>query len=390
MAGNHGLVCRWRANHKLITFMKAFSRRRLLRAGGVSLLALAALSTQRKSNLPETDRDIRAGFIYVGARDDFGYNQAHATAAARLSREPGVKLFEQERIPETAEVTEVMRGMIEGDGVNLVFPTSYGYFDPYVLDVARAYPEVQFVHAGGLYLPGHPANVSTYFAYIDEGMFLAGVAAGHASRNGRLGFVAAMMIPHVYRNINAFLLGARLVQPFATLEVRTTGRWFHPEAERDACNSLIDSGADVITCHVDSPRVVVETSSNRDVSCVGYHSDLASLAPGHVLTSVQWDWWPLLSDYLEKISAGEKLAPMQRLGLREGIVVLAPFGPRVPSAGRAQIMNLHKQFLAGERSVYTGPIYDRAGEALIPAGVRRERDDPWLETMDWFVQGVQA
>lgn len=370
--------------------MKGISRRHVLRAGGVSLLGLAALSTQQRSILQGATEEFRVGFIYVGARDDFGYNQAHAMAAARLAREPNVQVFEQERVPETAEVADVMRSMILQDGVRILFPTSYGYFDPYVLEVAQEYPGVHFIHAGGLYLPGHPPNVSTYFAYIDEGMFLAGVAAGHVTQTGRLGFVAAMDIPHAHRNINAFLLGARTVQPFTTLDVRFTGGWFLPEAERAACNALIDAGADVMTCHVDSPRAVIETSGDRDVACVGYHSDLGSIAPEQVLTSVQWDWWPLLSSYLHKLRAGEELPRMQRLGLREGIVVLAPFGPRVPEVARLQINDLHREFLAGRRSVYTGPVFDQHGEVMIPDGVRRERDDPWLETMDWFVQGVRV
>ncbi len=370
--------------------MKKLSRRNLLRAGGISLLGLAALSTQQIRVRQQVQDEFRIGFIYVGARDDFGYNQAHAMAAARLAREPNVRVFEQDRVPETEEVLAVMQGMIENHGVQVMFPTSYGYFDPYVLEAARSNPEVHFVHAGGLYLPGHPQNVSSYFGYIDEGMFLAGIAAGHVTQTGRLGFVAAMNIPHVHRNVNAFLLGARTVQPFATLEVRFTGGWFLPEAERATCNALIDAGADVMTCHVDSPRAVIETSGGRGVACVGYHSDLASLAPEHVLTSVQWDWWPLVSDYLRKLRAGEEIPHMQRLGMREGIVVLAPFGPRVPQAARLQIAGMHRKFLAGQHSVYTGPIYDQSGEVLIPTGVQRERDDPWLETMDWFVKGVQA
>jgi simple sugar transport system substrate-binding protein len=80
--------------------------------------------------------------------------------------------------------------MITLDGATLLFPTSFGYFDPHVLKVATQYPKVTFLHAGGLYQEGkHPKNVGSYFGYIDEAQYLAGIVAGHTSRSSKLGFV---------------------------------------------------------------------------------------------------------------------------------------------------------------------------------------------------------
>ena len=80
------------------------------------------------------------GFIYVGPRDDFGYNQAQAEAAAEVKKMPGIKVVEEENVPETAAVQKTMDGMIAQDGATLVFPTSFGYFDPHMLAVARQVP----------------------------------------------------------------------------------------------------------------------------------------------------------------------------------------------------------------------------------------------------------
>ena len=78
--------------------------------------------------------------IYVGPRDDYGYNQAQAEAAAALKKMPGVKVVEEENVPETAAVQKTMTGMIAQDGATLVFPTSFGYFDPHMLAVAGKFP----------------------------------------------------------------------------------------------------------------------------------------------------------------------------------------------------------------------------------------------------------
>ena len=89
------------------------------------------------------------GFIYVGPRDDFGYNQAHAEGAAALKKMAGVKVVEEERIPETVQVEKTMESMINLDGAGLLFPTSFGYFDPYILKEAAKYPKVTFEHCRG-------------------------------------------------------------------------------------------------------------------------------------------------------------------------------------------------------------------------------------------------
>ena len=114
------------------------------------------------------------GFIYVGPKDDYGYNQAHADGAAAVKKMPGVKVMEEETVPETVDVQKTMKSMIELDGAKLIFPTSFGYFDPHVLEMAKKYPNVMFLHCGGLWdEKKHPKNVGSYFGYIDECQYLS-------------------------------------------------------------------------------------------------------------------------------------------------------------------------------------------------------------------------
>lgn len=251
------------------------TRRRLLQAGSG-----AAIVSALPSGAARAAKTITVGFIYVGPRDDYGYNQAHAEAAAILKKMPGVKVLEEEKVPETVAVEKSMESMINLDGASLVFPTSFGYFDPHMLKMAVKYPKIQFRHCGGLWTKGkHPDNTGSYFGYIDECQYLSGIAAGHASKTGKLGFVAAKPIPQVLRNINAFTLGAKSVNPAATTQVIFTGDWAMPVKEAEATNSMIAAGVDVVTCHVDSPKVVIETAERRGIFTAGYHANQAPLAP---------------------------------------------------------------------------------------------------------------
>src|SRR5687768_2318166 len=175
---------------------------------------------------PAEEKPFTVGFIYVGPKDDWGYNQAHAEGAAAVAKLPGIKVREEENVPETVAVQKTMESMIGLDGAALVFPTSFGYFDPHILKVADRFNKTPLLHCGGLYVEGkHPGNVGSYFGYIDEAQYVAGIVAGLTSKKNKLGFIAAKPIPQVLRNINAFTLGARSVNPKITTAVVFTGDW---------------------------------------------------------------------------------------------------------------------------------------------------------------------
>src|SRR6267142_1725391 len=246
------------------------------------------------------------GVIYVGPRDDYGYNQAQAQAAAAMKKMPGVSVVEQEKVPETTDVQKTMGSMIEQDGATLLFPTSFGYFDPHMLKMAEKYPKVRFAHCGGLWTEGkHPKNTGSYFGYIDECQYLNGVVAGHMSKSKKLGFIAAKPIPQVLRNINAFTMGARSVDPKIATTVIFTGDWSMPVKEAEATNSLADQGVDVFTMHVDGPKVIVETAAKRGKMVCGYHASQAKLAPNAYLTGAEWNWLTAYKTIIDAARTGK-------------------------------------------------------------------------------------
>ena len=339
------------------------------------------------------DGELLIGFIYVGAKDDYGYNQAHAEGAAGVAKIPGVKIVEQASVPETTEVQEAMRNMIEEDGVTVLFPTSFGYFDPHILELAKEYPEVQFFHCGGLYQEGMPKNVGSYFGYIDEAQYVAGIIAGHTTKTGKLGFIAAKPIPQVLRNINSFTLGARTVKPEITTQVIFTGDWALPVKEAEAANSMADQGVDVLTCHVDSPKVVIETAEKRGIFSSGYHANQATLAPKGYLTGAEWDWTKVYSDYAKMIKAGKTLINggipnTLRGGLKEGFLKMSPYGSVVAQAAQKDADGVKAKFMDDTMAIYKGALKDNAGKVVIPAGKSFKQQDTELEKMNWLAEGV--
>ena len=334
-------------------------------------------------------KKVKMGFVYVGPRDDYGYNQSHYEGLQGVSKQSWVKSSDQENVPETIEVQKVMESMINLDGTKVLFPTSFGYFDPHILKMAKKYPDITFLHCGGLWdSEKHPKNVGSYFGYIDEPVYLSGLVAGYTSKTKKLGFIAAMPIPQVLRNINSFTMAARSVDPSITTTVVFTGGWSNPVKEAEAANSLIDKGIDVLTCHVDSPKVVVQTAEKRGVYSCGYHTNNGPLAPKGFLTGAEWNWGKVYSDYAEMIKNDQKIPNIVRGGLKEGIVKSSPYGMAVSADAKAHADRVREEFMRGRFVVYKGPIKDNQGNTIISVGKSYKQTDVWLESMDWLVEGV--
>jgi basic membrane protein A and related proteins len=332
--------------------------------------------------------DTTIGFIYVGSRDDYGYNQAHAQGAAALKSMPGIKVVEEEKVPETEAVEKTMESMINLDGATLLFPTSFGYYNPHVLKMAVKYPAVRFEHCGGLWTEKDPKNAGSYFGYIDESVHISGIIAGHQTKSGKLGFVAAKPIPQVLRNINSFTLGAQLANPKVTLQVIFTGDWSMPVKEAEATNSLVDQGVDVITCHVDGPKTVVENAARRGAMVCGYHVNQSTLAKEAYLTGAEWNWEVLYPRFVKMFTSGQTIPNFYRGGLKEQIVKVSPYGAMVGDAARKQADDMKAKLTAGDYVIFKGPISDNKGKVVIASGIERGQKDPELEKMDYLVNGV--
>ncbi|MDX2201687.1 MAG: BMP family ABC transporter substrate-binding protein [Hyphomicrobiaceae bacterium] len=362
--------------------MNAFTlSRRTLIKGSASALALGAVGSRALAA-----GEVVVGIVYVGPRDDFGWNQAHAVAAKALKAVSGVKVVEEENVPETVAVSKTMESMINLDGANLIFATSFGYFDPFVVDAAKKFPKVQFRHAAPLWSKDkHPANAGSYFGYLNQAHYVDGVAAGLSSPTAKIGFVAAKPIPSVLSNINSVLLGARKTNPKAVVQVVFTGDWSLPVREAEATNALIDAGCEVITCHVDSPKVVIETAEKRGVKTLGHNASQAPLAPKGFITGAEYKWETIYKAYAAKLGKGEALPNFFTGGYHNDMVQNTPYGagatPEAIKAADAAIADLK----AG-KPIYVGPLKDNKGNLVI--GKSYDNYDPFLDGMNYLLEGV--
>lgn len=357
-----------------------FSRRRIL--GAAASLAAGSLPLAAQAQA----RGVTVGIIYVGPRDDYGWNQAHAVAAKALGTVPGIKVVEEENVPETTAVRKTLEGMVQSDGASLVFGTSFGYFDPFMVDAARKYPRIEFRHPTSLWSADkHPMNLGGYFCFLDQAHYVNGIAAGLSTTSNKIGFVAAKPIPIVLRNINAFTLGVRKVNPQAIVQLIVTGEWSMPVREAEATTTLANAGCDVIACHVDSPKVVIETAERRGIKTLGHNASQARLAPKGFITGAENKWETVYKAFAGQIAKGEKLPNTFFGGYDKDMVQSTPFGAGAGDKARNAATAAMADMKAG-KPIFAGPIKGNTGKLVIEKSYGNY--DPFLDRMDFLVEGI--
>ena len=342
----------------------------------------ALVASQGRALAAETT----VGFIYVGSRMDFGWNQSHAVAAAELKSTPGLKVIEEENVPETIAVAKTMESMVTLDYASLIFATSFGYFDPYMIDAAKKFPSVQFRHPTSLWNKDkHPANLGGYFCYIEQAHYVNGIAAGLSTSTNKIGYVAAKPIALVLRTINAFTLAAKKVNPKAEVHLIFTGDWTVPVREAEAVNTLVDAGCDVIACHVDSPKVVVETAEARGAKTCGHNADQSALGPKGFITGAELKYITIYRAYTDLIMKGEKLPNLYEGGFDRDMVQNTAFGAGASEAARkAALASIDE--IKGGAPIFVGPIKDNSGKQVIDKTLGLY--DPSLWGTNYLVEGV--
>jgi simple sugar transport system substrate-binding protein/basic membrane protein A len=360
-----------------------------------ALAALTACSSATSSSGEESEspgKDTAAvGFIMVGPKDDFGYNQAVYEGSQVIKDEfPDLEVLTAENVPEDDTAATTMEQMID-KGAKLIFATSYGHLDA-ALKVAEEHPDVVVVQQGNTITSDIPSNSGTYFGTVYEPMYLAGIAAGASTRTGKLGYVYAFPIPQTIANINAFERGAQSVNPDAETITVSTSSWCDPGKQQAAAESLLSQDVDVLTQHQDCTSTVIQAAEKAGAMTVGYHADASSLAPEGWLTGAVWDWGPLYTDIVKTVLAGDFVGSQYNANFRVGYktgtnpFVLAGYGPDVTDDTKAKIEEAQAWLGTDEGSPFAGPVADQDGEVVIDDGVVPTYEEN--DAMDFFVQGV--
>jgi simple sugar transport system substrate-binding protein/basic membrane protein A len=347
----------------------------VLLAAGLALSACSsAANITPVSNSKTGGKTTTVGFIMVGNRTDYGYNEAVYSASQTVAQAvPNINVITADNIAENASVTQTMLSMVS-QGAKVIFATSYGYYQ-YALAFAKAHPDVIVLHQGGFDSAKLPTNFGTYWGEAYEPVSLGGMAAGAATKTNKLGFVYAFPITQTIGNIDAFELGAQLTNPKAQTYLVNTSNWCDPLKQKEAASALLSQGADVLTQHQDCQATVIEAAKAAGAKVVGYHYNAESLDPSGWLTGSAWDWSPFYQQIIKTAVSGKFTGSKFNANFvgtfanNDNPLTLAPFGSSVSASVQAKIVAEETALKQPGASVFKGPIYCQDGSVLYAAGV---------------------
>ena len=325
----------------------------------------------------------KVGFVYVGPIGDHGWTYRHDIGRLAIEKALGDKVTTSyvESVSEGPDAERVIAQLAQS-GHDLIFTTSFGYMNPTV-KVAKRFPDVKFEHATGY---KRADNVSTYMARFYEGRYVSGAIAGKMTKSNIIGYVGAYPIPEVVRGINAFLLGARSVNPDVICKVVWVNSWYDPGKEADAAKALIDQGVDMLAQHTDSPAPL-QVAEQRGIMGFGQASDNIQFAPKAQLTAIIDDWDPYYIERTKAVIDGTWKSGDVWGGLDTGMVAMAPY-TNMPDDVKAIAEKVEADIISGKLHPFTGPIKDQSGAIKVKAG--ETMDDGALLGMNWYVEGVEG
>ena len=346
----------------------------------LALVAAISLVAALTSSASHRASPYKVAWILVGPHNDGGWSQAHDAGRLYVQKALGSKVQTtyKENIAVGSQFAQTVQSL-SAQGYKLIFATSYGYVTP---AVAKKFPNVLFEQATGTY---QAKNVAEYFGAAEDTIFLSGMAAGAASKTGKIGYVVPFAIPEVIRHANAFALGAQLTHPGAKISLVWTNSWFNPNAEKKAAQSLVGAGADVVGQNVDSPAAG-QYAETAKVPWVGYDSDAKKFAPKSWLTASVYNWGPYYLKRVKAAMAGTWKPGFYYGSIKDGFTKLAPYGPSVTAATKAKIAAYQKKIVNGSYYEFRGPIYDQSGKLRVKKGVKMTVSQ--LYSMNWLVKGV--
>lgn len=340
---------------------------------------LPAVQAQSSSKASEP---IKAGFVYVSPITEAGWTKQHDEGRKAVEKALGqqVKTMFVADVAEGADAERVIRDLAQ-QGHQIIFTPSFGYMEP-TLKVAKEFPNVKFESVTGFKTA---ANVAASNARYYEGRYLAGIAAGRMTKSNVAGYVAGFPIPEVLQGINAFTLGMRSVNPKATVKVVWLNAWFDPPKEREAAMALFNQDVDVIAFHTGSTAVMA-AAQERGKMAVAYHSDMRKIGPDAQIIAVTHQWGDYYTARVKAAMAGTWSSGSVWGGVKEGMIRVGDFGPKVLQKVQDEISAKQKAVGTGKLLPFAGPITDNEGKVVLPAG--QSLSDAQILGMNYLVQGV--
>ena len=372
--------------------MKKFLAMLLALVMALSLVACGEKKddTQGNGDGDGTAAKVKVGFITLHDENstyDKNFIDAAKEACANLGLVENEDFFIKTNVGETEQCAEVAADLVDA-GCNIIFADSFGH-EPYMIQVAKENPEVQFCHSTGT--RAHTEGLANYhnaFASIYEGRYLAGIAAGMKlnamieagdikAEEAKMGYVGAFTYAEVVSGYTSFYLGAKSVCPTVTMDVTFTGSWYDETLEKEGAEKLIQGGCKLISQHADSLGAPT-ACENAGVPNVSYNGSTQAACPNTYIISSRINWAPYYEYAIKAVMDGTAIDADWIGTLATNSVVLTDLNTTVAAEGTAEAIAAATEKLEkGEIHVFDCSTFTVKGEALTSYKADVDTDDAY-------------
>ncbi len=372
--------------------MKKFLAMLLALVMALSLVACGEKKdpTGDDTKTPAEGSKVKVGFITLHDENstyDKNFIDAAKEACANLGLVENEDFFIKTNVGETEQCAEVAADLVDA-GCNIIFADSFGH-EPYMIQVAKENPEVQFCHSTGT--RAHTEGLANYhnaFASIYEGRYLAGIAAGMKlnamieagdikAEEAKMGYVGAFTYAEVVSGYTSFYLGAKSVCPTVTMDVTFTGSWYDETLEKEGAEKLIQGGCKLISQHADSLGAPT-ACENAGVPNVSYNGSTQAACPNTYIISSRINWAPYYEYAIKAVMDGTAIDADWTGTLSTNSVVLTDLNTTVAAEGTAEAIAAATEKLEkGEIHVFDCSTFTVKGEALTSYKADVDTDDAY-------------
>jgi basic membrane lipoprotein Med (substrate-binding protein (PBP1-ABC) superfamily) len=323
---------------------------------------------------------LRLGFAYIGPINDNGWTQEHHRGRQLVFDTLGDKVegsFVENVLFDPAQTTPIFEDLAQNHDF-VIANTEYATL---LSDVAAKHPDVHFLECDGhTYLD----NLYAYYVKHVQPTYALGVAAALLNEGSdvNIGYIGAFATATAYNDVNGLLLGARTINPNATVKAVMISSFFDPPKATAAANALLSEDINFLFSVMDEPSFL-QVANDAGVWAAAWNTDVREFGPDVYVNTLQLDFGPYYLEQAEAALAGTWTAKTEPDLLP---LDLGSWGDKVPAEVSAEVDTLRPQLLDGTLNPYTGPILDNKGEERLADGETLDEQQAYL--VDWAVEGV--
>ncbi len=262
------------------------------------------------------------------------------------------------------------------DGCDIIFTTTPAFVQASV-KAAIAHPDVRILNCS---VNTSHRYIRTYYARMHEAKFLMGAIAGAMAENNRVAYIADYPIYGSIANINAFALGAKMINPRTKVYLEWTAK-----KDTDVMENVLKMQADCIS----GKDMVIPEEGSRFFGIYHLEGEIA-----RNLAMPLWHWGKFYEQMIRTIMDGtwkydddssSKKAINYWWGMSAGVIDVI-CSQNLPIGTKRLVEVLRETITSGQFNPFSGILYSQDG--IVQDDPAKSLSPEEIVTMDWLADNV--